>query len=98
MRQWNETPTANLWRLTAYSRGHAQDKSGEFSSSHYKVYMSMESLNRKIPWLLYTPSTPFGGLGKGFVRGLASGESDDLSVTNARPWDLIASTSAGNIS
>jgi hypothetical protein len=54
--------------------------------SHYNpIYMSIESLKRRMPWLFKTPSTPLGGRGKGSVIGLALGESDDLSVTNASP-------------
>jgi hypothetical protein len=62
------------------------------------IYISIDSLNRKTPWLLRIPSTPFGSRGKGSARGLATGVSVDLSVTSANPWALIESTSAGTIS
>ena len=49
------------------------------------VYMSIESVNRKVPWLFKTPSIPFGARANGSVEGLASGESEDLSITSASP-------------
>lgn len=59
------------------------------------IYMSIESVKRKMPWFFSMPSTPLGGRGKGSVRAFALGESVDLSMTSAKPCDLIASTSAG---
>lgn len=73
----------------------------QYHRHHITFYISIESLKRKTPVYLNTPSTPPGNFS---TRQDASPPprpppptSDDLSTTRAKPWALMASTNAGTI-